>query len=142
MQVATNLPGPDYEIGGNHLLRIDHGPGSMFESEEQRAITEAFSQQKGKERAEKMGVSYEPELNELGSLSEKSQEKMLKEWVAGQYVFPKSAQAGNILGLVETYARRNETYLPEDSRKLQDKLKSLLPASTMKQTQGPVKSPS
>jgi hypothetical protein len=141
MQVATNIPGAGYEIGGNHLLRIDHGPGSMFESEEQRAITEAFSQQKGKERAEKMGVPYEPALNELGSLSKKDQNRIMKEWVAGQYVSPKPAEAGDVLGQVEKYARMNETYLPDDTRKLQEKLKSLLPASAMKPKHGPVKSP-
>jgi hypothetical protein len=141
MQVATNIPGPQYEIGGNHLLRIDHGPGSMFESEEQRAITEAFSQQKGNERAKKMGVPYEPSLNELGSISEKDKARMLKEWVAGQYVFPKLTEAGDVLGQVEKYARMNETYLPEDTRKLQEKLKSLLPASALKPKQGAVKSP-
>jgi len=135
MQVATNVPGPQYEIGGNHLLRIDHGPGSMFESEEQRAITEAFSQQKGKERAETMGVSYDPALNQLGSLSKKDQERMMREWVAGQYAFPKPAEPGDVPGQVEKYARMNETYLPEDTRKLQEKLKSLLPASAMKPKQ-------
>jgi hypothetical protein len=136
MQVATNIPGAGYEMGGDHLLRIDHGPGSMFESEEQRAITEAFSQQKGKERAEKMGVPYKPALNELGYLSERDQNRIMKEWVAGQHVSPKPAGARDVLGQVEKYVRMNETYLPDDTRKFQEKLKSLLPASVMKPKQG------
>jgi hypothetical protein len=86
-------------------------------------------------------------LNEFGGLSEKDQAKALKEWVAGQYVFPKSAKAGDILGQVAGYARRNETYLPDDTRKFQEKLRSLLPASTTqartatKPRTGPIRNP-
>ncbi|KAE9368491.1 hypothetical protein N431DRAFT_346725 [Stipitochalara longipes BDJ] len=129
MQVATSLPDAGYDHGENHLLRVGRGPGTLFENDEQRAITQAFSQQKGKERAEKMGVPYEPELNELGKLSEKDKARALKEWVGGQYVFPKPAEVEDALGQVAGYARRNETYLPEGTRKFQEKLKSLLPAT-------------
>lgn len=129
MQVATSFPGAQYDLGRDHLFRVEHRPGTMFENEEQRAIVEAFSQQKGKERAEEMGVPYEPQLNELGKLSEKDQTRAMKEWVGGQYVFPKPAEAGDVLGQVAGYARRNETYLPDDTRKFQKKLKSLLPAT-------------
>jgi len=130
MQVATDHPGAHFDYGRNHLMRIQRGPGTLFENEEERAKLQEFNQQAGKKRAEEMGVPYEPELNEFGGLSEKDQATALKQWVAGQYVFPKPAEAGDILGQVAGYARRNETYLPDDTRKFQEKLKSLLPAST------------
>jgi len=129
MQVATSLPGAAFDHGDNHLLRAARGPGTLFESAEQRSIVEAYSQQQGEERAKEMGVPYEPELNELGKLSEKEKATALKEWVGGQYVFPKPTQAGDVLGQVAGYARRNETYLPDDTRKFQEKLRSLLPAT-------------
>jgi hypothetical protein len=138
IQVAAGqvLPGPEYDLAASHLSRIEHGRGTLFETEEQRAVVEAFNQEKGKERAEKMGVPYEPELNEFGTLSEKDQARVVKEWVGGQYVFPKPAETGDILGQVAGYARRNETYLPEDTRKFEEKLKSLLPASASKPRTG------
>jgi hypothetical protein len=91
------------------------------------------------EQAQDMGVPYEPELNEFGKLSEKGQARAMKEWVAGQYVFPKPAEEGDVLGQVAGYARRNETYLPDDTRKFQEKLRSLLPARkpTAKPRAGP-----
>jgi hypothetical protein len=76
-----------------------------------------------------MGVPYEPKLNELGKLSERNKARALKEWVGGQYIFPEPAEVGDVLGQVAGYARRNETYLPDDTRKFQEKLKSLLPAT-------------
>jgi hypothetical protein len=130
MQVATDHPGAHFDYGRNHLMRIQRGPGTLFENEEERAKLQGFNQQAGKKRAEEMDVPYEPELNEFGGLSETDQARALKEWVAGQYVFPKPAEVGDILGQVAGYARRNETYLPDDTRKFQEKLKSLLPASS------------
>jgi hypothetical protein len=130
MRVATGINTAGYDDAERHLMRVQRGTGTLFENEEQRAVIQAFNQQEGKERAEDMGVPYEPELSEFGSLSEKDQARMLKEWVGGQYVFPKPAEVGDVLGQVAGYARRNETYLPDDTRKLQEKLKSLLPAST------------
>jgi hypothetical protein len=139
MQVATSFPGAQFDLGRYHLQRVEHGPGTLFENDEQRAIIEAYSQQKGMEQAEDMGVPYEPELNEFGKLSEKGQARAMKEWVAGQYVFPKAAEEGDVLGRVAGYARRNETYLPDDTRKFQEKLRSLLPATkpTTKPRAGP-----
>jgi hypothetical protein len=129
MQVATSFPGAQIDHGIYHLQRVEHGPGTLFENDEQRAIMEAYSQQKGKERADEMGVPYEPQLNELGTLSEKNQERAMREWVAGQYDFPKPAEVSDVLGQVAGYARKNETYLPDDARRFQEKLKSLLPAT-------------
>ena len=129
MQVATSHPDGGYDVADNHLLRVQRGPGTLFENDEQRVITQAFNQKKGKERAEKMGVPYEPKLNELGKLSETNKARALKEWVGGQYIFPEPAEVGDVLGQVVGYARRNETYLPDDTRKFQEKLKSLLPAT-------------
>lgn len=143
IQVASGqvLPGPQYDLGDNHLERVQHGRGTLFETEEERAVVQAYNQKKGKERARAMGVPYEPELNELGSLSEKDQARVLKEWVGGQYVFPRPANTGDVLGQVAGYTRRNETYLPDDARKFEEKLKSLLPASAPKPRTTPPRRP-
>jgi NTP pyrophosphatase (non-canonical NTP hydrolase) len=137
MQVATGIRTAGYDDAERHLMRVQRGSGTLFENEEQREVIQAFTQQEGKERAEDMGVPYEPELSQFGSLSEKDQAKMLKEWVGGQYVFPKPAEVGDVLGHVARYARKNETYLPDDTRKFQEKLKSLLPASATQNRTAP-----
>lgn len=132
LQVATKLIGAHYEIGSEHFARVERGNGTMFETEEQRVITQAWMHQRGKELAEKAGKPYDPSKSDLGTLSKEDQERILKEWVAGQYVGPKLAAAGDILGQVEAYTRRNETYLPEDTRRIQAKLKTLLPATSLR----------
>ena len=136
MQVATSFPGAQFDHGDFHLMRTSRGPGTLFETAEQRTIVEAYSQQEGEKRAKDIGVPYEPELNELGKLSEKEKARAVKEWVGGQYVFPQPAKAGDVLGQVAGYARRNETYLPGDTRKFQEKLRSLLPATKPTARQG------
>lgn len=112
MQVATRV-GPGFEHAGKHLHNMTAGNGlAIFEDPEQRAIAKKWKKSKGP----------------IGSLPEEDKTKILNTWVGGQYQAPKAQKAG-VLGQVETFLRRNETYLPEDARKLEAKLSTLLPAA-------------
>ncbi|KAJ5037447.1 uncharacterized protein L3040_007622 [Drepanopeziza brunnea f. sp. 'multigermtubi'] len=114
MAAATDNQNPEYKTGALHHLRTMKGVGTIFESAEERA------------KAKKA-------LGKLESLSKQDQEAMMKQWAGGQYVTPKPVQEpGDVLALVATYTRRNETYLPEDARKFEQKLRSLLPATVPK----------
>lgn len=140
VQVATdNVNGP-HRAAEEHLSRWKHAHGTLFESGAAKAITQEYLDQKRERIADQLGLEYQP--LEISTLPEGEREKLSKAWIAGHYVGPKPAEKGDILGQVEAYARRNETYLPEDSRKLEAKLASLLPAVAARPaTPGPVKKP-
>lgn len=112
MQVATRV-GPAFEHAGKHLHNMTAGNGvAMFENPEQKAIAKKWKGSK----------------SQIGSLPEQDKTKILNTWVGGQYQAPVAQKAG-VLGQVETFLRRNETYLPEDARKLEAKLSTLLPTA-------------
>ncbi|TVY51263.1 hypothetical protein LCER1_G006652 [Lachnellula cervina] len=60
--------------------------------------------------------------NGLAIFEDPEQKAIAKKW--------KKTQKAGVLGQVETFLTRNETYLPEDARKLEAKLSTLLPAAT------------
>lgn len=126
MQVATSNTNGVHKIGGEHLARMSRGEGTFFESTEAKTIVEDFNNQIRKERAEEFGWEYRPA--HLRTLPEDQRKILAKTWAAGHYEPPKMAGVDDIIGQVESYARRNETYLPEDKRKLEEKLRTLLPA--------------
>jgi hypothetical protein len=128
MQVATdNVNGP-HRHADEHMARIRRGYGTLFESAEAMAVAKKYVRTKSKKQ--------------ISALPESEREKLANVMIAGHYVGPTPAEKGDILGQVEAYARRNETYLPEDSRKLQAKLASLLPAAAApKPAPGPLQKP-
>ena len=69
---------------------------------------------------------------ELQKLTENDHATLSNAWAAGHYDLPKTTELNDAIGQVTAYTRRNETYLPGDSRKFEEKLRSLLPASLLK----------
>jgi hypothetical protein len=118
MQTATGI-GPEFSHAGRHLHNMSAGNGlAIFEDPEQRDIAQKWKKGPG----------------QIGSLGEKDKKDLLNAWVGGQYQAPVAQKAG-VLGQVEMFLRRNETYLPEDARKLEGKLSTLLPAAAPAQPQ-------
>ncbi|KAG9247021.1 hypothetical protein BJ878DRAFT_494663 [Calycina marina] len=75
---------------------------------------------------------------DMQRLSEDDKGKLSDAWVAGHYRMPESpATLGDAVGMVGAYSIRNETYLPEDARKFEEKLRSLLPANFGKKSAAP-----
>merc|ERR1711939_232344 len=111
MAVATDNVNPEFKSAAAHHEKMMSGAGTLFEN-----ATESKRSKQVFRKADK--------------LSKDDKEAMMKEWVAGQYVPPKSATGpGDVLAQVAAYTRRNETYLPADARKLEETLRTLLPAS-------------
>ncbi|KAH8592102.1 hypothetical protein B0O99DRAFT_597448 [Bisporella sp. PMI_857] len=69
---------------------------------------------------------------DLVQLSEEDKEKLSKAFAAGHYVKPETTPLDDVLGQVKRYTLMNETVLPEQARKLEDKIRSLLPAQYLK----------
>lgn len=111
MAVATDNVNPEFKSAQTHLRGIKEGSGALFENAEERAQTQTQRRR------------------EIQSLSKADQEDMMNQWVGGQYASPKTVEPNDVLGQIAAYARRNETYLPADARKFEDKLRSLLPAT-------------
>jgi hypothetical protein len=128
MQVATdNVNGP-HRHADEHLARIRNGHGTLFESAQAKAVTQEYLGRKAK--------------LQIQTLPKSEREKLSKAWIAGHYAGPPPADKRDILAQAEAYARRNETYLPEDSRKLQAKLASLLPVTAARPaTPAPARKP-
>lgn len=119
MQTATGIRSR-YEHAGVHFHNMQFGNGlALFESPKERERAEEWKDTPGMV-GRKTGV---------GSLSDKDRAAVFGAWVAGHYQHPMSQKEG-VLGHVETFLRRNETYLPEDRRKLEAKLAELIPAAT------------
>ena len=130
VQIGTdNVNGP-HRHSDEHLVKMDEANGTFFESAEAKAVTQKYLNERRKLRADRLEREFTP--TDIPTLPEAEREKLSKAWIAGQYVKPEPAAPGDILGLADTYAKLNETYLPEDSRKLQAKLASLLPSFAQK----------
>lgn len=134
MQVATSNTNGVNKQGGEHLARMGWGDGTFFESPEAKEFTELFNNQVRKDKADKFGHEFQPER--IRTLPEKEREVLAKAWAAGHYELPEVAGPDDVIGHVQTYTRRNETYLAEDGRKLEEKLRSLLPAQYLKSESG------
>lgn len=124
VQVGTDNINGDHRHSDEHLARMNKGSGSFFESPEAKAITQQYlNDMRERKKLKPM---------EISTLPEAERKKLSEAWIAGHYAGPKPAEKGDILGEVEVYAKLNETYLPEDSKKLQAKLAPLLPAAARK----------
>lgn len=127
LAVTTDNVSPQYRVATQHFMRIERGKGTLFEDLEQRAIIQEWKDNLDRELAEVFDFPYE--RRELGTLPKNVQEDIMKQWVAGNYEGPKSLLKNNPFTYVRNYASRNETWLPEDRKKFEAKLASLLPPS-------------
>ncbi|TAQ87493.1 hypothetical protein B7494_g4195 [Chlorociboria aeruginascens] len=125
MRVATGTERVDAMLAKDHLKNIERGNGTVFMNGEDRALTEAFQEQIGREKAERRGVEYMPE--EVPMLSESQKASILNAMVAGKYVPIETAEVKDPLGQVDMHTTRNETYLPQDRVAFRQKLSELLP---------------
>ncbi|KAH8679822.1 hypothetical protein BGZ60DRAFT_428119 [Tricladium varicosporioides] len=133
MQVATGNTAGAGRHAGHHLSKMYRGNGvAFFESKEQKEVAAEF---KRKRDMEGYGTAMEflGGKKPMGKLDQKEREMLTKAWVAGQYTAPGTPVGGDVLAQVGSFLRRNETYLPEDARKLEAKIASLLP-NTAKNT--------
>ncbi|CCU76940.1 hypothetical protein BGHDH14_bghG003198000001001 [Blumeria hordei DH14] len=124
LAVATDNVSPQYRFSSQHLMRVERGFGTIFEDPGQRALIQEQKDKLDQERAEKKGVPYTRE--DLGILPQKTQDDVLKQWVAGHYEAPTVIAPDDPFSYVRNYAKRNETWLPSDARKFEAKLLSLL----------------
>ncbi|RKF54337.1 hypothetical protein OnM2_098025 [Erysiphe neolycopersici] len=124
LAVATDNISPQYRIASQHLMRIYRGNGTLFEDPEQKRVFQEWKDKLDRENAANNGVPYTPE--KLGSLSKKTKEEIISQWVAGQFEAPALISPGNPFTYVRNYSKRNETWLKEDTRKFEAKLASLL----------------
>lgn len=118
LQTASGNMAGNYYHAAKHVAQIREGTGlSFFEDGNQKAIANEWMTQDG-------GIFRKAQV---GNLDQKAKEALTKVWVGGHYQAPKTPAAGDILGRVDSFLRRNETYLPQDTRKLEAKLSTLLP---------------
>lgn len=109
-----------------HLANIERGLGTVFESQEEK---EAIEKWRDGEEAWRNEIRWKVHKDyKIEGLSKEEREALLKEMVAGIYKKPGDVQQ-DLYGSTERLARKNETFLPEDSRSLQGKLKSMMPAN-------------
>ena len=143
-QVASGLVSAPSTHSATHLERINRGGGSIFESPEAKAVAQVYYDQMRQADEDKLAdkegrerKKVEPRLlPTLDVLPENIRSELAKVWVAGHYAAPGHADKGDILGLVEKYAKLNETYLPHNKEDFEEKLRSLLPAAYQKQQPG------
>ncbi|CAG8972974.1 hypothetical protein HYALB_00008334 [Hymenoscyphus albidus] len=126
LQTATGTRAGHYYHAANHIARVHDGNGfAFFEDGDQKSIANSWLGQRTKDISTTLGKGFAKA--QVGDLDEKAKETLMKTWVAGQYQAPKTPAANDVLGQVDFFLRRNETYLPQDTRKLVAKLSSLLP---------------
>jgi hypothetical protein len=139
-QVASGLASAVDTHSATYIERINRGGGSIFPSPEAKAVAQAYYDQMrqadedklaDKEGRERKKVEPRP-ITTLDVLPEKVRSELAKVWVAGHYTAPRHADKKDVLGLVEMYAKLNETYLPHSKENFEEKLKSLLPAAYQK----------
>jgi hypothetical protein len=119
MQVATDTRSPEFLPADKHLANVYQGVGTLFENKETRKATEKYRVQRT-----------------LGRLTTEDKQEMMQQWVGGKYTAPRPTKEGDILAHVEAFTTRNETYLPEDRKKLENKLAQLLPAQMIQPKAG------
>ena len=116
-EVATGTQGPGtWTQAAVHQLNIQEGRGTFFETNEQRILA----------------IGDKGEDEKFSTLPQEEKDEIERQWAAGRYDGPKFAVKEDVIGLVESYTRRSGAYLPEDARKLEDKLRSLIPPAFIK----------
>ena len=71
MQTGTDNFGGNWTHAQEHLDKMAHGKGTIFENAEMKAVTQVFLDEKRKATAERLGLKYEPvQLDTLWSLNE------------------------------------------------------------------------
>lgn len=150
-QVATGMSAalPLDMHPASHLMKMHGGGGSSFGTPQAKAAVQAyydqFRQAEADKRADSEGrerkkVAPKP-IPTMDQLPESLRSEIAKVWIAGHYNRPKNVDKGDILGTVDTYTKRNETYLPHSAKSFEAKLRSLLPAAYRKQAAGIVPEP-
>lgn len=125
LAVTTDNVSPQYRVSSQHLMRIERGKGTLFEDSDQRSIIQERKDKLDQQRASTKNIAYN--RVELGTLPKKTRDEIMRLWVAGYYGAPVHTSPENPLDYVRNYARRNETWLPEDAKKFEDTLASILP---------------
>jgi len=100
------------------------GKGTVFENEGLRAQAQHWGI-----RMKTEGKNGDVETREdiLPYLSNEQREDVAGEIVGGRYEDPGFTELGDVLGTVRNTLVRNGTYLPGDVRKLEGRLRRLLP---------------
>lgn len=107
------------------LQRLDRANGTMFTDHEEKALYQAARDSGHKAKTDALDVDFNQ--TPFQTLRGKDRAIIKKQWVAGEHIAPEFAPKSDVLAHVESYLRRNETYLPADLQKLQAKIASLLP---------------
>ncbi len=147
-RMATAIGGDfrahQFTYGREHIMNMSRGGATLFENAEQKAIVQKWWK-KDPESADAVGdmsIRRMTKKGQLGTLSEKDQKEIMNQWVAGHYTAPKSPETGTVTSYLESFARRNETYLPADTKKFEEKFENLLPAALKpKPKRGSIKAP-
>ncbi|CAD6457367.1 d4a89675-cdfe-496c-967d-796596d77ec4 [Sclerotinia trifoliorum] len=109
-----------------HLANVERGLGTVFESREEKETLEKWRDGKEEWRDEvrwKVHKDYKIE-----GLRDEEKEAILKEMVAGVYKKPGDVKE-DLLREIERITAKNETFLKDDSRLLEEKIQSMLPAA-------------
>lgn len=127
MRTGTESWARDYEPPNMHRYKIVYGGGvAVFEGEQEAKW--------GKEWLRKETSSTkEPRVpTGLKEFTEEDLNVLSKTWAAGHHELPVEAPLNDPYGQLGAYARRNPTYLGSDAKRLQAKLRELLPESPAK----------
>jgi len=123
-KMSTGVDGyrKGYEVPNMHRYKLAFGAGiAVFEGTQEAKYGKDWLRNR---------THSSRELRVPGGLKEFTEEDLAvlsNTWAAGHYELPKQAALDDAVGQVEAQARRNTTYLGEDARKMDKKLKSLLP---------------
>ncbi|KAL3422148.1 hypothetical protein PVAG01_06304 [Phlyctema vagabunda] len=101
---------------------INKGKGTMMWDKEEKDEFEKYVAAKRAKHPDNARYIFKP-------VPKEQTDAILEAVVAGKHAIPQAPQSSDILGLVDSYALRNETYLPEHSETLKAKLRTLLPAT-------------
>jgi hypothetical protein len=138
MQTGTNTYRKGYEHPNMHRYKMVFGVGvGVFEGKDEAKW--------GKEwlRSRRLASTRGPRVpGGLKEFTEEDLSVLSKAWAGGHHELPREAPLNDAVGQVGAYARRNETYVGEDAKRLEDKLREFLPNQTQgQQTTGSKKAP-
>ena len=125
MRIATR--GLSYEHlrhPQEHLDDMRKGKGTVFENEGLRAQAQHWGIRM---KTEGLHGGVEGREDILPFLSEQQKEEVAGEIVGGRYEDPGFTELADVLGTVRNTLVRNGSYLPGDVRKLEGRLRKLLP---------------
>jgi len=122
VRVLSGQHGNEYITSTEHSKRYHNGNWTLFVDSEDKAVS--------------VGSQREPTASKrYSTLNEDERLAILQTFVAGQYQKINPTAKEDTLGLIETYTKRNETYLPEDGETLKAKVQTLLPVQKEAQRQ-------